>query len=130
MQSTRLSPDNTALFSLREHNGVFVLTITGEQGSLGWQSRNEANVLRAVEGLQRPQLIVDLTGVTFGGSELIAFLFRLRRKLRVSGGDIMLAGARGNLRSVLGVVRLDRVVRLFDSVQDAVNSVAGSQTPA
>jgi hypothetical protein len=58
----------------------------------------------------------------------MAFLFRLRRKLRARGGRVALAGAKGNLRVVLRVVRLDRLVGLYSSVKTAAAALAGSMT--
>jgi anti-anti-sigma factor len=119
--STTFAPlGESEVFALREKDGVFVLELRGELGSLGWKSRNEARVLSAIEGSTGPRLVVDLTGVTYGGSELMAFLFRLRRRLRGCGGQLALAGVKGNVRAVLHVVRLDRVLGLYDSADAAV----------
>jgi anti-anti-sigma factor len=119
--STTFAPlGESEVFALREQDGVLVLELRGELGSLGWKSRNEARVLAAIEGMSGPRLVVDLTGVTYGGSELMAFLFRLRRRLGACTGQLALAGAAGNVRAVLHVVRLDRVLGLYDSADAAV----------
>jgi anti-anti-sigma factor len=119
--STTFAPlGEPEVFALREQNGVLVLDLRGELGSLGWKSRNESRVLAAIDGLTHPKLVVDLTGVSYGGSELMAFLFRLRRRLRSCGGRIALAGAMGNVRAVLRVVRLDRVVGVYETPDEAV----------
>jgi anti-anti-sigma factor len=128
MKTTFAPLDKSSVFALREQDGVLVLQLRGEMGSLGWQSRNEASIFEAIEGVVEPRVVVDLSDVTYGGSELMAFLFRLRRKLRARGGRVALAGAKGNLRVVLRVVRLDRLVGLYSSVKTAAAALAGSMT--
>jgi anti-anti-sigma factor len=124
MNTTCAPADKGAMFALREQDGVLVLQLRGELGSLGWQSRNESEILAAIEAVTNPRVVVDLSDVTYGGSELMAFLFRLRRKLRALAGCMVLAGAKGNVRIVLRVVRLDRIVRTYESVKAAVAAVA------
>src|SRR5262249_24499221 len=85
-----------------------------------WQPRNERQVLTMLEGPRGAKVVVDLAEVTYGGSELMAFLFRLRRRLRVRAGQLAVAGAKGNVRAVLQVVRIDRLIDLYDSVDDPV----------
>ena len=124
MNTTFAPLGNSSVFAVREQEGVLVLRLSGEMGSLAWQSRNESSILNAIEGISQPRLVVDLSDVTYGGSELMAFLFRLRRILRARGGQLALAGAKGNVRVVLHVVRLDRLVGLHDSVDAAVAALA------
>jgi stage II sporulation protein AA (anti-sigma F factor antagonist) len=119
--NTAFAPlSKSAMFAVREQDGVLVLQLRGEMGSLGWQSRNEAQIFAAIEGVAAPRLVVDLSDVSYGGSELMAFLFRLRRRLRASGGRVVLAGAKGNVRVVLRIVRLDRILDIHESVEVAV----------
>jgi anti-sigma B factor antagonist len=129
MNTTFAPLDKSEVFSLREQDGVFVLQLRGEMGSLGWQSRNEASIFAAIEGIAQPRLVVDLSDLTYGGSELMAFLFRLRRKLRARDGKVAIAGAKGNVRIVLRVVRLDRLVRLYETVTAAVAAFANRHSP-
>jgi anti-anti-sigma factor len=124
MNTTFAPLDKSAAFAVREHDGVLVLQLRGEMGSLGWQSLNEASIFAAIEGISQPRLVVDLGDVTYGGSELMEFLFRLRKKLRARDGQLALVGAKGNVRVVLRVVRLDKLVGIYDSVEAAVAALA------
>jgi anti-anti-sigma factor len=122
MNTTYATPNKPGIFTLTEQDGVLVLRLCGEMGSLAWQSRNEAEIFESIRAHPEPRVVVDLSGLSYGGSELMAFLFRLRRKLRAMGGRVALVGAKGNVRIVLRVVQLDRVLGLYASVADAIAS--------
>ena len=118
---TPSSPMNDSdTFALTERDGVLVLELHGEFGSLRWPARNERSILAAIERTWQPRLVVDLCDATYGGSHFLAFLVDLKRRVRARGGRVALAGTRGNLRHVLNVVKLDRILRTYDTADDAI----------
>ena len=69
----------------------------------------------------RPRVVVDLTGVEFVDSSGLGALVAGLKTARQAGGDLRIAGAGEQVRTVLGLTNLDRVLRNHDSVEDALD---------
>jgi N-acetylglucosaminyldiphosphoundecaprenol N-acetyl-beta-D-mannosaminyltransferase len=69
-----------------------------------------------------PRLILDLTGTAFLTSAGIAAIVGLDRRAKGLGGALRLAGCQPDVRRVLALSQIDRVVAVFDSVSAAQHS--------
>jgi anti-anti-sigma factor len=107
-------------FTLAERDGVVVLELHGEFGSLRWPARDERSILATIERTWHPRVVVDLSDATYGGSHFLAFLVDLKRRVLARGGRVALAGTKGNLLHVLNVVQFDRVLCSYDTADDAI----------
>lgn len=108
---------------------MLVLELRGEFGSLGWDPEFEGladSVRAALRGLPRPRMVVDVSRVRYGGSEFLRFLLSLKKRIRAVGGQMVLAGARGQVAQVLRVTKLDRVLLQRSTVESAT---AETQVP-
>ncbi len=72
----------------------------------------------------RRHLVMDLAGVTFIDSSFIGFVVRLLRDQRATRRELLLTRPAGEVRRALAVVGLPNVVPVFDSVDDAVRTLA------
>ena len=71
-----------------------------------------------------PKLILDLSNVTMLSSEALGKLLSLHNAASDSGGSVMLGGVNdANVRTVFEVTRLDKVFKIYDSVEDAVSKL-------
>jgi anti-anti-sigma factor len=77
----------------------------------------------------RDHLIIDLARTTFIDSSFIAFVVRLSSAQRARRRELLLVRPVGQVRKVLGMVGLPNVVPVFDTVQAALDSVAGGRLP-
>jgi anti-sigma B factor antagonist len=68
----------------------------------------------------RADLVIDLSAVEFLDSAGVAVLVRLVRAARLNGSDVVFAGARSGVLTVLELIRLDRIFRLRPDVPDAL----------
>ena len=64
-------------------------------------------------------VVVDLTLVDFLDSTGLGVLVGALRRLREGGGDLYLAVTHPHLLKVMRVTNLDRVFRVFDTVEEA-----------
>jgi anti-anti-sigma factor len=71
-------------------------------------------------GAGQHRVIVDLTGVSFVDSSGLGALIGGLKSTRQAGGDLRISGATEQVHTVLGLTNLDRVLRPFASVEDAL----------
>ncbi|MET0953175.1 MAG: STAS domain-containing protein [Aeromicrobium sp.] len=81
----------------------------------------KAHLDRTVDDGHR-QVVVDLSGVAFIDSSGLGALIGGLKKARQSGGDLRLAGATEQVTEVLRLTNLDRVLRPYDSVENATSA--------
>jgi anti-anti-sigma factor len=67
-------------------------------------------------------LIVDLSGVIYLSSAGLRTLLATMQKAQSVGGSVCLAGAEGNIKRVLDIVGLTKVVKTFATDQEAIAS--------
>lgn len=65
------------------------------------------------------RLVVDCSSVLFLTSLGLGALIRLDRQLRPSGGRLRLFGLQPDLRELFEITRIDRVVQIFESREQA-----------
>lgn len=77
----------------------------------------------------RQHLVMDLEGTTFIDSSFIGFLVRLLRDQRATRRELVLARPVGQVRRMLAVVGLPNVVPVFDSLEEAVDTLIAGRLP-
>jgi anti-anti-sigma factor len=70
----------------------------------------------------RTLVVVDLAGTTFLDSSGLGALVGGLRSARAAGGDLRIAGVGAQVRTVLELTTMDRVLRPYDSVEDAAGA--------
>lgn len=68
----------------------------------------------AVEEYLPRRCVLDLTGVSFMDSSGIAVILKTDRLLRQTGGELALSGVPGQVRRVLDVAGLTKIVPVLD----------------
>jgi anti-sigma B factor antagonist len=112
-------------------SGVPVLCVTGEIDIYTAPLFKQAVVKLVSEG--NNDVIIDLSGVTFMDSSGFGTLLGATRRLRPSGGGLHLAGANSTIQRMLRLTRLDSIMRVYGSAEEAasaVNSSGNSPQPA
>jgi anti-anti-sigma factor len=67
-------------------------------------------------------LVVDLSGVDYTSSAGLRALLGTMKGARTGGGDLRLAGVRDEVRRVLEMSGFTTILKVFDTVDDAVAS--------
>lgn len=52
-------------------------------------------------------------------------LMRVHSRMRRIGGDVNVAGVQGTVAKIVRLVRLDKSLHMYDSVDEAVESLGG-----
>lgn len=66
-----------------------------------------------------PNVVLDLTGVTFMDSTGLKVLLGIHRRAQLAGGSMAIAGATRPVRKVLSLTGLDQTFAVHDTVDDA-----------
>jgi anti-sigma B factor antagonist len=69
-------------------------------------------------------LVLDLSAVEFVDSTGLSAILSALKRLPPEGGILALAGCRKPVAELIKLTRLDRVLRLFPNVEDAMEALA------
>jgi anti-sigma B factor antagonist len=115
-------------FDLSWRGDVAVITPAPEV-----ESMSENLIYQAAEMVLAPLrknppagLVVDLSKVKFFGSVFISFLLKCHMLAKRHGTEIVLAGASPRARELLHLTALDTLWALYDSLDEALESLGGS----
>jgi anti-sigma B factor antagonist len=78
---------------------------------------------------QQEHLVIDLARATFVDSSFVGFLLKLSTTQRAARRELLLVRPAGQVRRLLGLVGLPNVVPVFDTVDAALGSLTGGQSP-
>ena len=70
-------------------------------------------------------IVVDLTGVTFIGSEGIRALFQIAKELTSRGGELRVVVPPSPVRDTFETTLMHRVLKVHESVADALHAACG-----
>ena len=69
-------------------------------------------------------IILDLEGITFVSSIVLASLVYMLKRAKEVGGNLVLDGLTDNVKTVLETTNLDKVFDIFQNRQDAIGKFA------
>lgn len=105
-----------------KQGAVTVCAITGSL-EVGKQSKLKED-LQKQAGPDPARVVLEMSGVDFIDSACLGAIVALSRKIREGGGDLRLAQLTDEVRSIFQITRLDKVLKIFDSLQEATASFA------
>lgn len=106
---------------IASHDPWTIVRVTGEIDLFTAPKLREQLLTAAGEG-EPPDLLVDLTQVTFMDSTGLGVLIGALRRSNERDGHMALACAQGPVLRVIELTRLNEVFSLFSSVDDALAS--------
>jgi anti-sigma B factor antagonist len=74
-------------------------------------------------------LVIDLEQTTFIDSSFVAFLVRLSLMQRAKRRELLLVRPDGQVRRVFGIVGLANMVPVFETLEEAVESILSGRLP-
>ena len=105
-------------------DGTFVVGLTGEV-DLYTAPELKSELLRLVaESPER--IVVDLSGATFVDSTTLGVLLGAVKRLRMSGGELVIVCSDLNIRRILSITLLDRAFTIYDTLDDALAAPAAA----
>jgi len=112
--------------SVRETEaGVSIFILTGDLDAPG-AALLRGDIDRLLDAGGR-RLIIDCTGVGYASSAGIGTLVHLHRRVRESGGRLLITGTDGHVFEVLSLMNLGSILELNADTADALTALG--QTP-
>ena len=109
-------------------SGLPVLAVSGEIDIYTAPLFKQAVVNLVSEG--NKSVVIDLSGVTFMDSSGFGTLLGATRRLRPLGGGLYLAGPNNTIQRMLKLTRLDSIMQVYPSREDAVTAIQSSDSQA
>ena len=102
------------------HGPWTVLRLTGDF-DMSWSDILRDECAEAViAGTSRPQVLLDLSAVTFLDSTALGIIAGLHKTAVAHSGHLALAGAQGSVRRLLHITQLDEAIANYATLQDAL----------
>jgi anti-sigma B factor antagonist len=109
-------------------DGIFSVSVAGEVDLATAPELKEA--LGDVVSSGASGVLVDLSNATFIDSTTLGVLMGAVRRLRPTGGELVIACDDANIRKIFEITLLDRVFKIYDTPGTAVEYLRGSRSTA
>ena len=116
-----MDDDRFSLQTARVGEGTFVVSVAGEL-DLHTVGQLETELEQA-RGRGAGRVVVDLACVTFMDSTALGALVHTHRILRLAGGDLVLVSADPRVLRLFAITGLERVMRLYPSLTEAIDEI-------
>jgi anti-sigma B factor antagonist len=101
-------------------------TLLATEGSLDASTASELkSEVLAIEQAKQLKVVVDLAGLTLIDSTGVGVLISLFKRVRALEGHVFFAGLHGQPKEIFRLLRLDRSLDLFATVNEAVERIKG-----
>ncbi|MGI9470300.1 MAG: STAS domain-containing protein [Rubripirellula sp.] len=107
--------------TLGENDEVLLFVLSGNLDTT--QCEYLYNVIGKEIRKGQEKLILDCHDLGYISSMGLAMMLRVHAKMRKIGGDVKLAGVNGTVADVIRLVKLDRILQLYDTVDEAIESI-------
>ena len=115
-------------FLLERHGDIAVVIPSPEVESMSENLIQPAAqmVLAPLKADPPAGLVVDLSQVSYFGSVFLSFLLRCYTPLKMHGSEMVLAGVNDRIRELLRLTNLDTLWAIYDTRQQALDALGGS----
>ena len=106
--------------TMRSENGIGIVSISGEL-----DSHTAPELTRFFNEQVEEELtnfVADLQGLAYSSSAGIRIFLGLARETRNRKGDLRIASVQPQVDKIFKLSKFDRIVRVFPTVEEAVNS--------
>lgn len=104
--------------------GIFKLDEKRFDSQIAGLVKGEFTIILTAEDIKK--FVVDLSVVEYCDSSGLSAILLAFRILQSNGGKIRLANPKKNIRTLIEISQLDRILPIFDSIEEAVNDLNNS----
>ena len=121
--SGELSPRTRARVTARVADVTRAYTVVVASGEIDFQSYQPLQeLLRTQLQMGRSKLVLDLDAVSFCDSSGLGMFVSVHRRAGMADGWLRLARPNSQLRRILNVTNLDRLLGAYEDVESAANA--------
>jgi anti-anti-sigma factor len=112
-------------FTIERRGELTVISATEELEHIefGLEETVSELILKPLQRQAEPQVVFDLSRVTFFGSVFLALLIRCWKLALSQGGTMALAGVNERSRELLRITALDMVWPIYQSKREAIEAL-------
>ncbi len=107
-------------FETRAENGVDVIDISGQLDA--FTTPDVKAEFKKLIDARHYKLVLNLQGVDYVNSTAIGAIVAAAQQVRRRKGDLRIFGLKADIRKVFDLVGASKILEIFDTEQDAVNS--------
>jgi anti-sigma B factor antagonist len=111
--------------SVQPHEHVTILSVLRRALDTATAATLEVEVTAAVADAPGRPVILDMSKVEFAPSVALGTLLRLAQDLKFFGRRLIVVGLTHKVRGTLQVTRIDKLLEIQNSVDDALTRLAG-----
>ncbi len=120
-------------FELSQEGNVSILRLLPQLNNVQWGDIDSigTEVLNAMATQKNPQVIIDLSQLSYMGSAMVALIVRVWKAAQAKGGKISVVCPNEAVREVLKLASLDRVWPIVNTTEEARQALGlkGSAMP-
>ena len=109
------------IFDIKKSGDVTILKITHEEITLD-DNENLKNTFDKTIKAGARKIILDLSGLKFISSIVLASLVFIKQKIKDVNGAIALIGLSGRVKDVFDMTDLHKIFDIYETEQEAINS--------
>jgi len=102
-------------------NDILILGLSGELMGGEETKPLQERIYQTIED-NKPKVILDMKNLKWMNSSGLGIIMSCLTTLRGSDGDLYIAGASDRVKRPLEVTKLDQVIKMFDTIDEAVKS--------
>jgi anti-anti-sigma factor len=110
-------------FDVRDTNGIVVVELKGQY--LGGEETETLRTYLGELANQQRNVILDMQEVTFVNSSFLSALLASHTHANRRAASIRMVNLRRSIRDLLELTRMDKVLSVDDSIDDAMASITG-----
>jgi anti-sigma B factor antagonist len=112
-------------FTIERRGDLTVISVTEELEHIefGLEEAVSELILKPLRREEQPQIVFDLSRVTFFGSVFLALLIRCWKLAVSRGGTMVLSGVDARSRELLRITSLDMVWPIYQSKREAIEAL-------
>jgi anti-anti-sigma factor len=113
------------LLKCSERGDAIVIIVDAEQlTALEFTDRFDQQLKALVETQSAKTWVIDFQSVTFMVTPAVNTLLNVSKQIEQRGGRVMVTGLNANIRKVFTLMRLDEVIPISPSVEDAIRAAS------
>jgi len=117
---------NGMCVSFREIDDIVVAKLLGQEITYEVGETLQSK-LRSGPEAKPPAFVLDLSSLTFLGSIGLTVLVVFLKRVKTTGGHLVIAGLGGQCRNVMNVMNLDKAFDLFDDLDVAIAAIQAAE---
>ena len=103
--------------STRNIDGILQVEISGRPDP--WETRDSRDGISQLVNAECPYIAISLEKTQVLNSRVLGTFIALAETLQENGGELVLCGVPSRLQYLVDMIRLPRIVRIFDTLEEA-----------